>query len=443
MALLIKNANIINEGKIFKADILVKGEFIKTIAKASSIDENVHEVIDATGKYLLPGIIDAHVHFREPGLTHKGDIEEGSRAAVAGGVTSFMDMPNVNPQTTTLKLLEDKFTIASKKSLANYSFYLGATNSNIEEIKKADPKKVCGIKLFMGSSTGNMLVDKEEQLSEIFAYSPILVAAHCEDTAIIIRNTKKYKEIYGEDIPVELHPTIRSELACYNSTELAIKLAKKFNTRLHILHLTTAIETKLFENISRKNKKITAEVCVHHLWFNDNVYKEKGNLVRWNPAIKTETDRLTLIEALKDGRIDVVSTDHAPHTIEEKTGVYTKSASGGPSIQHSLIIMLELVKRGEISLEQLVDKMCHAPADLYNIDKRGYIKEGYYADLCLVSKKEWTVKKDNILYKCGWAPFEGTTFSNTVETTIINGNIVYNKNSFNTQKKGKQLVFNR
>lgn len=443
MGLLIKNANIINEGKIFKADLLVEGEIIKKIAEASSIDESINQVIDANGKYLLPGVIDDHVHFREPGLTHKGDIEEGSRAAVAGGITSFMDMPNVKPQTTTLELLEEKFNIASERSLANYSFYLGATNSNIEEIRNADPKKVCGIKLFMGSSTGNMLVEKEEQLAKIFKDSPMLIATHCEDTSTIIKNTREYKEKYGDDIPVEFHPAIRSAKACYDSTSLAIKLAKKFNSRLHVLHLTTDIETDLFDNKPRKDKRITAEVCVHHLWFNESAYKKKGNFARWNPAIKTESDRKALIEALKDGRIDVIATDHAPHTVEEKTGPYTKSASGGPSIQHSLVIMLELVKKGEITLEEVVDKMCHAPADLYNIEKRGYIKEGYYADLCLISKEDWTVKKENILYKCGWAPFEGTTFSNIVDTTIVNGNIVYNKGSFNTRNKGKRLLFNR
>lgn len=443
MNYLIKNATIINEGKIFKANVIIEGEFIKSISFNEIIDEKKYEVIDASGKYLIPGVIDDQVHFREPGLTHKGDIEEGSIAAVAGGVTSFMDMPNVIPPTTTLELLENKFKIASEKSLANYSFYLGATNENIEEIKKANPREICGLKLFMGSSTGNMLVDKEERLSEIFKNSPMLISTHCEDTPTINENLKTYKQKYGDNIPVEYHPKIRSAEACYKSSSLAIKLAKKHNSRLHILHLSTEIETQLFEKKPRKEKLITAEVCVHHLWFNDSAYKEKGSFVRWNPAIKTETDRKALLTALKEGLIDVVATDHAPHTIEEKTGPYTKAASGGPLIQHSLVTMLELSEIKEISIEQVVDKMCHAPADIFNIEKRGYIKEGFYADMCLVSKGYWTVEKENILYKCGWAPFEGTTFSHKIETTFVNGNIVYDKGIFNKEIKGKRLKFNR
>jgi dihydroorotase len=443
MNYIIKNANIVNEGLIFKADLVIEEEYIKSINTSGNLPEEGYEVIDADGKYLIPGVIDDQVHFREPGLTHKGDIEEGSRAAVAGGITSFMDMPNVKPQTTTLDLLEDKFRIASEKSLANYSFYLGATNENIEEIKKANPREICGLKLFMGSSTGNMLVDKEEQLSEIFKNSPMLITTHCEDTPTINENLKTYKDKYGDDIPVEFHPIIRSAEACYKSSSLAVKLAKKYNSRLHILHLSTGIETELFEKKPRKEKLITAEVCVHHLWFNESAYKEKGSLVRWNPAIKTEEDRKTLLKALKEGRIDVVATDHAPHTIDEKSGPYTKAASGGPLVQHSLVTMLELSKKGEITIEQVVDKMCHAPADIYKIDKRGYIKEGYYADLCLISEEEWTVRQENILYKCGWSPFEGTTFSYKIDTTFVNGKIVYNKGIFNTDIKGKRLKFNR
>ncbi len=443
MNYIIKNANIVNEGKIFKASLVIEGKYIKSIITSGILPEEGYEEIDADGKYLIPGVIDDQVHFREPGLTHKGDIEEGSRAAVAGGITSFMDMPNVNPQTTTLELLEDKFRIASEKSLANYSFYLGATNENIEEIKKANPREICGLKLFMGSSTGNMLVDKEEQLSEIFKNSPMLITTHCEDTPLINQNLNTYKEKYGDNIPVEFHPSIRSTEACYKSSSLAVRLAKKYNSRLHILHLSTGMETELFGKEPRKEKLITAEVCVHHLWFNDSAYKEKGSLVRWNPAIKTEEDRKALLNALKDGRIDVVATDHAPHTMEEKTGPYTKAASGGPLVQHSLVAMLELSKKGEITLEQVVDKMCHAPADIFNIDRRGYIKEGYYADLCLVSKEKWTVEKDNILYKCGWSPFEGTTFSHKVKTTFVNGKIVYDKGVFYTKNKGLRLKFNR
>lgn len=443
MNYLIKNANIVNEGKIFKADLTIEGEYIKSINSSGTVDEKNFIVIDADGKYLIPGVIDDQVHFREPGLTHKGDIEEGAKAAVAGGITSFMDMPNVKPQTTTLQLLEDKFKIASEKSLANFSFYLGATNENIEEVKRANPKEICGLKLFMGSSTGNMLVDKEEKLSEIFKHSPMLITTHCEDTPIINENLERYKEKYGDNIPVELHPAIRTEEACYKSSSLAVKLAKKYKSRLHILHLSTGVETELFENKPRKEKLITAEVCVHHLWFNDSAYKEKGSFVRWNPAIKTENDRKMLLKALKDGRIDVIATDHAPHTIEEKSGPYSQAASGGPLVQHSLVTMLELSKKNEITIEQVVDKMCHAPADIFDIDKRGYIREGYYADICLISEEKWTVNKDNILYKCGWAPFEGTTFNYKVDTTFVNGNKVYEKGVFFSDKKGKRLHFNR
>lgn len=442
MKYLIKNAKIVNEGEITLGDILIEEGIIKSIG---NLDINYSDctIIDATDKYLIPGVIDDQVHFREPGLTHKGDIEEGSIAAVAGGTTSFMDMPNVSPQTTTIQNLEDKYKIASEKSLANYSFYLGATNDNIDEIKKINPSNTCGLKVFMGSSTGNMLVDKDDKLEEIFKECPSLIATHCEDSPTIEANTKKYIAKYGDDIPYIYHPYIRSEEACYKSSSKAVALAKKHNTRLHILHLSTAKETSLFSIEDRKKKRITGEVCVHHLWFNEEAYKTKGNFVRWNPAIKTEKDRLGLMKALREDRLDVIATDHAPHTIKEKTGVYTKAAGGGPLVQHSLVCMLELANKGEITIEEVVDKMCHAPSDIFSIDKRGYIKEGFHADLCLISKDSWTVSKENILYKCGWSSFEGTTFNNTIEKTFVNGNLVYDKGTFNKTIKGKRLLFNR
>ncbi len=443
MRYLIKNANIVNEGRTFNGSIVVDNGIIECINEKNNISEEGCIVIDGTNKYLIPGVIDDQVHFREPGLTHKGDIQEGAMAAVAGGTTSFMDMPNVVPQSTTIELLEERYVIASEKSLANYSFYLGATNDNIEEIKNINPKNICGLKIFMGSSTGNMLVDNEEKLEEIFKTCPTLIATHCEDTPTIEANIKEYIEKYGDDIPYEFHPIIRSAEACYKSSSKAVALAKKHNTRLHILHLSTAKETNLFSLENRKTKRITGEVCVHHLWFNEEAYKEKGNFVRWNPAIKSEEDRTALIKALKEGRLDVVATDHAPHTIKEKTGVYTKAAGGGPLVQHSLVCMLELANKGEISIEQVVDKMCHAPADIFAIDKRGYIKEGYHADLCLISKDSWTVNKENILYKCGWSSFEGTTFNHKVEKTFVNGNLVYDKGIFNNTTKGERLLFNK
>lgn len=443
MKYLIKNASVVNEGKIIISDVLIEDNIIKKIEKSISVNEDQYIIIDATDKYLMPGVIDDQVHFREPGLTHKGDIQEGSMAAVAGGTTSFMDMPNVSPQTTTIVKLEDKFTIASEKSLANYSFYLGATNDNIEEIKNINPKNVCGLKIFMGSSTGNMLVDNDEKLEEIFKHCPTLIATHCEDSPTIDANLEKYKAIYGDDIPYECHPLIRSEEACYKSSSKAVNLAKKHKTRLHVLHLSTAKETELFEIENRKQKKITGEVCVHHLWFNQDDYKEKGNFIRWNPAIKTENDRVALMKALKEGVIDVIATDHAPHTIKEKTGIYTKSAGGGPLVQHSLVCMLELANRNEISIEEVVDKMCHAPADIFSINKRGYIKEGFFADLCLVSKSSWKVSKENLLYKCAWSPFEGTTFNFKIEKTFVNGNLVYDNGKFYDDNKGKRLTFNR
>jgi dihydroorotase len=444
MKTLIKNANIVNENKIFISDVLIENEKIVLISKDISINSET-KVIDASGKYLLPGLIDDQVHFREPGLTHKANIATESRAAVAGGITSFIEMPNTVPQATTQELLEDKFNIASKTSYANYSFMFGGTNDNLEELLKTNPKNVAAIKLFLGSSTGNMLVDDESVLEKIFSSTDMVIALHCEDETTIKNNLAKYVAKYGDDIPIELHPVIRSAEACYISSSKAVALAKKTGARIHIYHLSTAIETELFRNdIPLKDKKITAEVCVHHLWFDDSDYAKKGNFIKWNPAIKTEADKNGLLKALLDNRIDIIATDHAPHTFEEKSNVYTKAPSGGPLVQHVLIALLEMYKQQKISLEKIVEKACHNPAILYQIEKRGYIKEGFFADLVLVDlNKEQTVSKENILYKCGWSPFEGTKFSSTILTTFVNGNIIYNKGDFNDNIKGKRLLFNR
>ena len=439
---LIKNATVINEGRTFTGSVLIEGDKISAVYEGPIPAESGDAtVIDATGKYLLPGAIDDQVHFREPGLTHKGDIAEGSRAAAAGGVTSFMDMPNVVPPTTTLKRLEEKQEIARRNSAVNYSFYLGATSDNMDEIRNIDPHTTCGLKVFMGSSTGNMLVDKLESLEKIFSESPVLIATHCEDTPIINRNLALYKEQYGDDIPAGYHPLIRSREACYKSSSLAAALARKHNSRLHILHLSTAEEIALLDTGSRKNKKITGEVCVHHLWFNDSAYLKKGNLVKWNPAIKTEKDRQALIQALNENRMDVIATDHAPHTLAEKSGPYTKAASGGPMVQHSLTVMLQLMEQGEIRLENIVDKMCHAPAELFRIKDRGYLREGYKADICLFGKRPWQVTKENILYRCGWSPLEGMTFDYKIQTTFVNGHKVYENGKFDDNYRGEMLEF--
>jgi dihydroorotase len=429
---LIKNATIVNENSTFKGDVLIENEIIKKIASEIKVTEDV-EVIDAEGKYLIPGFIDDQVHFREPGLTHKANIATESRAAVAGGITTFIEMPNTVPQATTQDLLEDKFKIAANDSYANYSFMFGGTNDNLEELLKTDPKKVAGIKLFLGSSTGNMLVDNEAVLEKIFSSTKMIISVHCEDEVTIRKNTQEFKDKYGDDIPVKYHPIIRSEEACYLSSSKAITLAKKTGARLHIFHVSTAKETELFRNdIPLEEKQITAEVCVHHLWFSDKDYEEKGTHIKWNPAVKTEKDRLGLWEALLDDRIDVLATDHAPHTLEEKTNVYTKAPSGGPLVQHAVTAILEKVKEGVISIEKAVEKMSHNPAKLFQIEKRGFIKEGYFADLVLIdTNKPQTVSKDNILYKCGWSPFEGTTFSSTITQTFINGNLIYNNGVFN------------
>lgn len=446
-SLLIANASIVNEGKRFVGSLLIRNGLIEKIWANTPIPDDIKRTttrtIDATGLLLIPGVIDDQVHFREPGLTHKGNIYSEAKAAVAGGVTSFMEMPNTNPQTTTIDELDKKFDIASKTSLANYSFYLGATNNNIEEIKKVDPKRVCGVKVFMGSSTGNMLVDNIDALNKIFKHSPVLVATHCEDEATILASINSYKEKYGEGITFAMHPLIRSEEACYLSSELAVKLAKQHGTRLHVLHISTKKELELFDNsLPLEQKRITGEVCVHHLWFSEADYDKLGWRIKWNPAIKTEVDRLGLIEGLKSGKLDVVATDHAPHTLEEKGKPYLQCPSGGPLVQHSLVAMLEMAKKGTFSIELVVDKMCHAPAKLFGVEKRGFIRESYFADLVLVDPlANWTVSKENILYHCGWAPLEGNTFSSKVLYTLINGNVIFENGIFHEGIKGQALAF--
>ena len=441
---LIKNANIVNENNTFMSDVLIENEIIKLIAKDISAPENA-EVIEANGKTLIPGFIDDQVHFREPGLTHKANIATESKAAVAGGITTFIEMPNTVPQATTQELLENKFKIAAKDSCANYSFMFGGTNDNLEELLKTDPKKVAGIKLFLGSSTGNMLVDNEAVLEKIFSSTKMIISVHCEDEATIRKNTAAYKENFGDDIPIKYHPIIRSEEACYLSSSKAIELAKKTGARLHIFHLSTEKETHLFRNdIPLEEKQITAEVCIHHLWFSDKDYAKKGTHIKWNPAVKTEKDRQGLWKALLDDRIDVLATDHAPHTLEEKDNVYTKAPSGGPLVQHAVTAIFEKVKEGVIPIEKAVEKMSHNPAKLFQIEKRGFIKEGYYADLVLIdTNKSQTVTKENVLYKCGWSPFEGTTFSSTITHTFVNGNLMYNEGVINENIKGKRITFNR
>ena len=442
---LIKNAKIVNEGTLFEGDVLIKGEFIEAIDTSISAKSADVVVVDAEGKLLMPGVIDDQVHFREPGLTHKADIASESKAAIAGGITSFIEMPNTNPQTTTIEKLEEKFDIASKTSFANYSFMFGGTNTNLDEILKVDPKTVAGLKLFLGSSTGNMLVDDPEVLEKIFKSTNLLISVHCEDEETIKRNLQEHIEKYGEAIPIHKHPIIRSEEACYLSSSRAIELAKKTGARLHVFHLSTGKETNLFTNkIPLKKKKITAEVCVHHLWFSDEDYDKKGTLIKWNPAIKTKMDRKKLLEALLDDRIDVIATDHAPHTLKEKQNPYTKAPSGGPLVQHALPAILEMYHQEKISIDKIVEKMCHNPAILFQIEKRGFIKEGYFADLVLVDlNNPWTVTKDNILYKCGWSPFEGTTFKSRITHTFLNGSLIYNNFKFFNSGVAKRLTFNR
>jgi dihydroorotase len=440
---LLRNATLINEGKQFKSDLLINGNLIEKIAE--TIVDDSAEVIDLEGKWVMPGMIDDQVHFREPGLTQKANLTTESRAAVAGGITTFMEMPNTVPNTLTQELLEDKYVLASKASIANYSFFMGASNDNIEEVLKTNPKNVCGVKVFMGSSTGNMLVDNETTLTNIFSKCKMLIATHCEDEATIRKNTAIYKEKYGEDMPVKYHPEIRNDEACYISSSLAVSLAKKFDTRLHILHLSTAKEMDLFDNsVPLKDKRITAEACVHHLWFSDKDYDEKGMFIKWNPAVKSQKDQDAVWEGLNSDKIDILATDHAPHTLEEKDNKSFNAPSGGPLVQHAVLAILQKVKEGKISLERAVEKMCHAPAICFEIEKRGYLREGYFADLVVIDpNRKITVTKDNILYKCGWSPFEGVEFDHVIDTTFVSGNIVYKNDTIVEGTNGMRLTFER
>lgn len=440
---LIKGATLVNEGKRFIADVLIKNGIIEQIGQ--SLTAIGAKEINAEGLHLLPGMIDDQVHFREPGLTHKADIFTESMAAVAGGITSFMEMPNTVPNTLTQDLLAEKYQIATQTSLANYSFYMGASNDNIEEVLKTDAKNVCGIKVFMGSSTGNMLVDNEKTLENIFSKAPILVATHCEDEATIRENLAKFTSQYGEDLTIEMHPLIRSAEACYKSSSLAVELAKRYQTRLHILHISTAKELELFDNtISLKDKKITSEACIHHLWFNDQDYATKGNFIKWNPAVKTEADQNAILQGVLADKIDVIATDHAPHTLAEKQQSYAQAPSGGPLVQHALPALLEMHLQGKITLEKIVEKTAHSVATCFNIDRRGYIREGYWADLVLVNLNDpFKVTPLNIFYKCGWSPFDGQTFQASITHTFVSGNLAYQNGKFVTNEIGKRLAFNR
>jgi dihydroorotase len=439
---LLKNGTIINDGRVFTSDILIKEDKIEKIG--GILENNCGAVeIDASGKLIIPGCIDDQVHFREPGLIHKGTIFSESRAAVAGGITSFMEMPNTVPNALTQELLEEKYAIASKSSIANFSFFMGASNDNLAEVLKTNPANVCGIKVFMGSSTGNMLVDNEKALEALFSQVGMLIATHCEDENTIKANLEKAKTLYGEHIPIQEHPIIRSEEACYKSSAFAVSMARKYGSRLHVLHISTEKETHLFDNtIPLEQKKITAEACIHHLWFTEKDYNSKGNFIKWNPAVKKESDRLGIWKALLDNRIDVIATDHAPHTLQEKNQSYFNAPSGGPLVQHGLLAMLEKVKEGEISLEKLVDKMCHSPAILFRIKERGFIREGYKADLVVISQnKSPIVTKENCLYSCAWSPFEGIQFSNTIEKTFVNGNVVFQDGIIVNDIIGERLTF--
>lgn len=442
MKKLIQGARVINEGTIEKKDVLINGERIEAIEDSIDVQEG-WVIFPAEGKLLLPGIIDDQVHFREPGLTHKGDIFSESRAAVAGGITTFMEMPNTVPQTLTQELLEEKYAIASAHSLANYSFYMGVSNDNLEEVLRTDPEKVCGVKVFMGSSTGNMLVDNEDTLNSLFSKCRMLIAAHCEDEATIKANLDNLKSSQTS-LTAFHHPQVRDHEACYRSSSKAVALANKHHARLHVLHISTAKEIPLFNNeLDLKDKNITAEACVHHLWFSDEDYAAKGNFIKWNPAVKTGKDREAIMQAVINGKIDVIATDHAPHTLEEKSRAYMDAPSGGPLVQHSLVAMIELYRQNRISLETIVERMCHAPAILFRIKERGFIRKGYYADLTLVDPgSSWTVSKDNIYYKCGWSPFEGTTFSSHVTHTFVNGHLAFVHGSFDDKEVGRRVEFN-
>lgn len=439
---LIKSATLVNEGRQIISDIFIEDGLIVQIG--SDLNRNAGKEINAEGKYIFPGCIDDQVHFREPGLTHKADIHSESRAAVAGGITSFMEMPNTMPNTLTQELLAQKYDIASAHSLANYSFFMGASNDNLDEVLRTDPESVCGVKVFMGSSTGNMLVDNEKTLEGIFSSTPMLIATHCEDEATIRSNMEKFRSVYGENLTIEMHPLIRSAEACYKSSSFAVSLAKKYNSRLHILHISTAMETGLFDNTTKlEEKRITAEACIHHLWFSDEDYKEKGNLIKWNPAIKTATDRDGILKAVLDGRIDVIATDHAPHTFEEKSKPYLQAPSGGPLVQHALPALLEMYHQGKITLEQIAEKTAHNPAICFRIRNRGFIREGYWADLVIADLNEpWMVGKKNILYKCGWSPFEGQTFRSKITHTFVSGQLVWENGKIRETGPGKRLQFN-
>jgi len=440
--LIIRNAQLVNEGKIFSSDVLLADGRIKKIDGSISVSGQ-HEEIDASGLYLFPGVIDDQVHFREPGLTHKGTIHTESAAAVAGGITSFMEMPNTVPNTLTQALLEAKYAIGARDSFANYSFFMGASNNNLEEVLKTDPGNVCGVKVFMGSSTGDMLVDNEATLEKLFSRCPMLIATHCEDESTIRQNLAEYKGKYGDDIPVRFHPLIRNDEACYKSSSAAVGLARKHGTRLHILHISTAREIGLFDNTAPlSQKKITAEACIHHMWFSDHDYEQLGNFIKWNPAIKTAADRDAVFQGMLDDHIDIIATDHAPHTTEEKQQLYTKAPSGGPLVQHSLPAMLEFYHRGKITLEKIAEKMCHAPAVCFRIAERGFIREAYHADLVLVDlRREQTVTKENILAKCKWSPFEGVTFHSVITHTFVNGQLVYAAGKVNQHVRGQRLKF--
>ncbi|MDG0973328.1 MAG: dihydroorotase [Crocinitomicaceae bacterium] len=443
MKYLIKGGTIVNEGRLLHADVLVNGQWIEKIGNGLA-DSSAIEVI-AEGMYIVPGSIDDQVHFREPGLTHKGDLYTESRAAVAGGITSFMEMPNTVPNALTQELLQDKYDRAAQVSIANYSFFMGASNDNIEEVLKTNPLEVCGVKVFMGSSTGNMLVDAPDTLNKIFGEVPMLIATHCEDEATIRKNTGDFKAKYGEDVPIEMHPLIRSEEACYLSSSMAVDLAKKHNARLHILHISTEKELSLFRNdIPLEQKRITAEACLHHLWFSEEDYKQKGTFIKWNPAVKKATDRAAIWQAVLDNRIDVLATDHAPHTLDEKRNTYFKAPSGGPLVQEALIALFEKAKDGVISIEKVIEKTAHAPAILFDIEKRGFIREGYFADIVLVNPfKKRRVEKSNILYKCGWSPFEGVEFSHSIDKTFVSGQLVYSDGKIIEGRNGQRLRFNR
>jgi dihydroorotase len=441
---LIVNAKIVNEGKVTEGDLLIKGERIEKIGNVQQLTEQ-HTVIDAKGSYLLPGAIDDQVHFREPGLTHKANIFTESRAAVAGGVTTYMEMPNTSPPAFTQALLDDKYKIATHASLANYSFYIGASNENIEEVLKTDLSQVCGLKIFMGSSTGNLLVDNPKTLEAFFSKFQGLIATHCEDEQSIRRNSEAARQKFGEDVPVSYHPIIRDEEVCYLSSSMAVALAKKFGTQLHVLHISSAKELSLFDNtIPLEKKKITAEACIHHLWFNDKDYATKGSLIKWNPAVKSEKDQQAILQAVINNTIDVIATDHAPHLLDEKQNPYFKAPSGGPLVQHSVVAMLEMVKQGKITIEKVVEKISHHVAILYRIKERGFIREGYFADLVLVNPNmAWTVEKNNILAKCGWSPFEGQTFSHKVTHTFVSGYLAYANGMLQNEQMGQRLRFDR